>query len=272
MSTTEGLSHDDGAVPASAARMYDYYLGGSHYLPVDEELAERVVQLLPQTPMIMRANRAFLRRAVRMCAASGIRQFLDLGAGIPTQGPVHEVARAVRPDARVVYVDNDDAAVRQSRELLQGVPFSAAIHGDLRDADAVLSDADVVSLIDFDEPVALLFLSVLQFIPDSDDPFGVVEAYRDALAPGSHLVISHATDEGIGGHAGRITDIYAQSENPIRYRRSADVLRFFGDFHLCEPGLVHIPRWRPEGTGEEREHVGQVLGAAGVGIKLGATV
>ncbi|TYR62727.1 SAM-dependent methyltransferase [Streptomyces parvus] len=267
MRDTEWIPQGVDPERASAARMYDYYLGGQHHLPADVELAERVMDLLPQTPLIMRANRAFLQRAVRYCADAGIRQFLDVGAGIPTQGPVHEVARSIAPEARVVYVDNDDAAVLHSRELLRQDTLSAAIRGDLRDVEAILTDPDVKSLIDFDEPVALLFLSVLQFIPDGDDPFGALDRYRDALAPGSRLVLSHATDEGLTEQAEEITDIYARSENPIRYRSQEAVLCFFGDFELCEPGLVHIPRWRPDGTDEEQAHLGQVLGAAGVGVK-----
>ncbi|MEJ8651946.1 SAM-dependent methyltransferase [Streptomyces sp. MS1.AVA.3] len=267
MRDTEWIPQGIDRERASAARMYDYYLGGQHHLPADVELADRVMELLPQTPLIMRANRSFLRRAVRFCAHAGIRQFLDVGAGIPTQGPVHEVARALHPEARVVYVDNDDAAVLHSRELLREDQHSTAVQGDLRDVEGVLAHPDVTSLIDFEEPVALLFLSVLQFIPDRDDPYGAVAKYRDALVPGSRLVLSHATDEGLAEQAEEITDIYARSENPIRYRRPEAVLRFFGDFELCDPGLVHIPRWRPDGTDEEQVHLGRVLGAAGVGIK-----
>lgn len=252
---------------ANAARMYDYYLGGEHNLPADVELARQVIALLPETPLIMRANRAFLQRAVKFCARKGIRQFLDLGSGIPTQGPVHEVARAIQSDTRVVYVDNDEEAVLHSHELLYKDPLSVAIREDLREVENILCDQAVTKLIDFKKPVALLFLSVLQFIPDDDDPAGVVAKYRDALAPGSYLVLSHATDEGLAEQAPEITKIYARSESPIRYRNRESVLRFFDGFELCEPGLVHISRWRPESTVREREHTERVRGAAGVGVK-----
>ncbi|MFD4833952.1 SAM-dependent methyltransferase [Streptomyces uncialis] len=256
---------------ASAARMYDYYLGGTHHLPADVELARQVVELLPETPLIMRANRAFLQRAVRYCAGAGIRQFLDIGSGIPTQGPVHEVARATDPGIKVVYVDNDDAAALHAAELLADDPLSEAVQGDLRDVDGVLGHPGVRRLIDFDEPVALLFLSVLQFIPDEDDPRALVARYRDALAPGSHLALSHATDEGLTAQAPGITEIYSRSANPIRYRSRDFVLGLFDGFDLVRPGLAKLMEWRPDGTPEERELAARVHGAAGVGVKPRST-
>ncbi|RAY16156.1 hypothetical protein DPM19_04325 [Actinomadura craniellae] len=252
---------------ASAARVYDYYLGGTHHFPADRELAEQVISLLPKTPAIMRANRAFLRRAVTFCAATGIDQFLDLGSGIPTSGPVHEVARDIRPDARVVYVDSDEVAVAHARELLRDDPQTTVLHADLREVERVMGAPELHGLLDLERPVAVLLLSVLQFVPDEDDPAGVVAAYRDRIAVGSHLVLSHATAEGLTEQASAITDLYARSENPIRYRPTEQVRRMFEGFGLVEPGLVHLPQWRPDGSAEALRHLEQVHGAAGVGIK-----
>ncbi|RCV52079.1 SAM-dependent methyltransferase [Marinitenerispora sediminis] len=268
MTTPDALPAGIDATKASAARMYDYYLGGTHNLPVDRELADQVIALLPKTPLIMRANRLFLRRAVDYCARAGVRQFLDLGAGIPTEGPVHEVARAVHPDARVVYVDNEEAATIHGREILRGDAGCGVVHADLRDAQSVLDHPETRRLIDFSEPVAVLLLSVLQFVPDEDDPAGVVAAYRDRLRPGSRLALSHATDEGMTEQSSDITAIYARSANPIRYRPIEAVRAMFAGFDLVEPGLTHIPAWRADPADHAGAPLlGRVHGAAGVGVK-----
>src|SRR2546421_865213 len=154
----------------SAARIYDYWLGGSHNFAVDREMARQVTSLVPETPLIMQANRAFLHRAARFLVESGIRQFLDIGSGIPTLGNVHEVVQKAIPDAPVVYVDIDPVAVTHSRHILAGNERVAVIQEDLRRPDRILAHPDATRLLDLDQPVALLLLAVLHFIPDDDDP------------------------------------------------------------------------------------------------------
>ncbi|SHE53785.1 SAM-dependent methyltransferase [Streptoalloteichus hindustanus] len=251
----------------SAARVYDYYLGGSHNFAVDRELAAEAVQLWPDLPRIMRTNRAFLRRAVRYCLASGIRQFLDLGSGIPTVGNVHEVAQAVDPGCRVVYVDLDPVAVVHSRAILPREGRTAVVHGDLRDPDAVLAAPAVRELLDPDEPLALLMVAVLHFVQDADDPAAVVARYAEEMAPGSHLVLSHATHEGRPERAEPHQRLYARTRTPMRMRSHAEVAALLDGFELVEPGLVPLPRWRPEVGDAADDHPERFAGYAGVGRK-----
>ncbi|OFE10319.1 hypothetical protein AWH04_26110 [Rhodococcus erythropolis] len=259
----------DEPVHASAARMYDYYLGGTHNFAVDRQRAEEVIALLPITPMIMRANRQFLRRAVRFCAEQGVNQFLDLGAGIPTEGPVHEVVASVTSDYRVLYVDSEEAAAVYGREILGSDPRCAFLHADICDTDAVLDSPEAKGLLDLSQPVAVLLFSVLQFVPDAADPWGVVARYRDRLAEGSHLALSHATAEGLQAQSGDVTAIYSKTDNPIRYRSDEDVYAMFEGFKLVEPGMTRIPEWCRPGNELDGEYVGKVFGLAGVGVKAG---
>ena len=230
----------------SAARIYDYYLGGSHNFAVDREFAERAIELWPQLPEIMRENRAFLGRAVRYLVGQGITQFLDLGSGIPTIGNVHEVAQSENADARVVYVDTDPVAATLSRSLLAGVPNTAIVQADLRDVDAVLSATETRQLLDLSAPTAVLMIAVLHFVPDSDDPAGIVARYRSALAPGSYLALSHATHEGEPGQAGPHMALYARTGTPMTMRSRADVETIIDGFEPVAPGIVYFPQWRPD--------------------------
>jgi len=230
----------------SAARIYDYYLGGSHNFAVDREFAERAIELWPQLPEIMRENRAFLGRAVRYLGGQGITQFLDLGSGIPTIGSVHEVAQRENADARVVYVDTDPVAVTLSRSLLAGVPNTAIVRADLRDVDAVLSAAETRQLLDLSAPTAVLMIAVLHFVPDSDDPAGIVARYRSALAPGSYLALSHATHEGEPGQADPHMALYARTGTPMTMRSRAEVEAILHGFDPVPPGIVYFPQWRPD--------------------------
>ena len=173
------------AVP-SVARMYDYYLGGMHNFAVDRRMADQGAAAWPGLPRIMRANRAFLGRAVRHLTATGIRQFLDVGSGIPTAGNVHEVAHAADPTCRVVYVDVDPVAVSHSRALLAEIPNATAIRGDFRDIDRILADPATTELIDFTEPVAVLLVALLHFIGDDAEPAATIARIRDLIAPGSY--------------------------------------------------------------------------------------
>jgi O-methyltransferase involved in polyketide biosynthesis len=244
------------AVP-NPARIYDYLLDGKDNYPADREVAEQVMAIAPVAREAVRDNRAFLRRAVRFLAAdAGVRQFIDLGSGLPTQGNVHEIAQATAPDARVVYVDNDAMVVTHSRALLAG-DGSLAIQADLRDPDAVLKEPEVGELIDLDRPVALLLLAILHFVPDEQDPAGIVARYRDALPPGSWLALSHGTrdipvradlsPEEMVEMGAKVERLYQQTTASIVTRSRAQVERFFDGFELVEPGLVEIQRWRPDG-------------------------
>ncbi|WP_205752242.1 SAM-dependent methyltransferase [Cryptosporangium phraense] len=226
----------------SAARVYDYYLGGSHNFAVDRAMAEQAIRILPELPANMRANRAFLRRAVRFMIANGVRQFLDLGSGIPTVGNVHEVALSESADARVVYVDNDPVAVAHSQSILEQVPEATIVRADVTDPDAVLAAAH--PKLDFDQPIGVLMVALLHFVPD--DPRGLIARYRDAVVPGSYLAISHGTADQQGDRGSKMEALYSRSANPLVSRDRATIEGFFAGFELLEPGVVFVPRWRPD--------------------------
>ncbi|MEU6155162.1 SAM-dependent methyltransferase [Actinosynnema sp. NPDC047251] len=250
----------------SAARVYDYYLGGAHNFAADREMARQAIGMWPELPLIMQANRAFLRRAVEYCAAHGVHQFLDLGSGIPTVGNVHEVARNADPTAHVVYVDNDPIAVTYSRTILGDDRQTSAVQEDLRHPDAVL--AAVRDLLDLSRPVAVMMVAVLHFVTDEDGPADIVAAYRDAVPSGSHLVISHATHDGQDTQADTHQDLYRQrTATPMTMRSHDQVLRFFDGFDVVEPGVVHLPLWRPASREDVGDHPERFAGLAAVGRK-----
>lgn len=248
----------------SVARVYDYYLGGSHNFEVDREFAARVLDVLPEMAAVARQNRAFLRRVVRLLRAHGIDQFLDLGSGIPTAGNVHEIAAATGDDARVLYVDNDPIAVSHSRALLEGDDRTEVLAADLTDPRAVLEAPLTRRHLDRGRPLAVLLVSVLHFVGDEQRPAEVVRAYMDAAPPGSFLVITHASDVGNSG-ATEAQTVYnrGRSPNPMRMRDAAEVRALFGDLPLLDPGVVRIPQWRPEpGTGTAMEDYPGLAGVA----------
>ncbi|MFI2629252.1 SAM-dependent methyltransferase [Streptomyces collinus] len=256
----------DISVP-SVSRMYDYYLGGSHNFEVDREAARRAMEFMPGLPKIMQANRAFMRRAVRYAAGQGITQFLDIGSGIPTFGNVHEVAQAARPGAHVVYVDHDPVAVAHSQAVLEANDDAGVVAADLRKPQEILRSPEVERLIDLNQPVALLLVAILHFVEDEDDPYGAVAELREALAPGSLLVLTHASYEGIPlppERAGGAVDVYEDIRNPLIMRSREEIARFFEGYDMVEPGLVAMPRWRPD-TAPEDEDPFAFSGFAGVG-------
>src|SRR5947209_2640027 len=232
----------------SPARVYDCYLGGTHNFPADRAVAAPAIAAMPQLPEIMRANRAFMRRAVRMVAGEGVDQFLDLGAGIPTEGNVHEIARQVQPGARVVYVDVDPVAVIHSRSILAGDPQSGVVEADLLQADRVLADPVVTGLLDLSRPVCLLMVAVLHFVPDSPQLRDALRRYREALAPGSYLVLSHATAEAQPKETAKVADLYTKVSKPLVPRGRAELAELLDGWDLVEPGLSHGPDWRPDPT------------------------
>jgi hypothetical protein len=236
--------------PATAARMYDYYLGGIHNFPADRAAAKAVVARLPDVPMVARANRGFLGRTVRHLIAAGVRQFLDIGSGIPTEGNVHEIAQAAASGSRVVYADIDPVAVSDCLELLHGNPRATAVRGDLRTPQAILEHRSVRNLLDFTQPVGLLLAAVLHFVPDDPQVYAVVADLVAALPPGSYLAISHGAAETFQPSAAEATAAAAvyrtQTATPGKPRTRADVQRFFIGLHLIDPGVVWVHEWHPD--------------------------
>ncbi|MFF2850936.1 SAM-dependent methyltransferase [Streptomyces sp. NPDC058001] len=258
----------DISVP-SVSRIYDYYLGGSHNFEVDREAARKAMEFLPGLPKIMQANRAFMRRAVRFAVDEGVTQFLDIGSGIPTFGNVHEVAQAASPGAHVVYVDHDPVAVAHSQAVLNGNEEADVLMGDLRKPREILTAEQVDRLIDLDRPVALLLVAVLHFVEDADDPYAAVAELRDALAPGSLFIVTHAAYEGIPvqqEQAAGTVNVYKNIRNPLIMRTREEIARFFEGYDMVEPGLVPMSRWRPD-TAPEEEDPYSSSGFVGVGRK-----
>ncbi|MGI5452335.1 SAM-dependent methyltransferase [Streptomyces sp. CA-249302] len=232
---------------ASVARMYDAMLGGQHNFAIDREAVAAFSAIDPQVRTLARANRAFLGRAVRFLAAAGVRQFIDLGSGIPTQGNVHEVAQSASPGARVVYVDNDPVAVAHSGSLLADNPDAAIVDADIRRPADILAAPQVRKLIDFEQPVAVLMNAILHFVSPEEDPAGIVTAFRDAVPVGSWLAMSHGTNQDRPDTAAAVGQLYrARAASPVTPRSHDEILGLFDGFDLAEPGLVHVPLWRPD--------------------------
>jgi SAM-dependent methyltransferase len=253
---------------ANVARVYDYLLGGSHNFLADQDVARALAAVQPEIRAIAWANRKFLGRAVRFLSQTGIRQFLDIGSGIPTNGNVHEIAQATDSSARVVYVDVDQVAIAHSRAILADSPNAAIVESDLRAPDKILAHEQTRRLLDFTEPVALLLVSVLHYVADADDPWRVMEELRDALAPGSYLVICHGTSDDRPEMMQAAERVFNRSVTTQGHARSrAEILRFFGDFELVEPGLVHMPLWRPDSPADVPSDPAKFWCLAGVARK-----
>jgi hypothetical protein len=266
--SADWASGDLDAERPSAARVYDFYLGGSHNFQADREMARRAIEMWPELPQIMQANRAFLRRAVTFLLDRGIRQFLDIGSGIPTVGNVHEVAQAAAPEARVVYVDIDPVAVTHSRAILSGNDRTEVVQADLRDVDAVLGDPRTTRLLDLSEPVGVLMVALLHFVPREANPEAIVQRYRDRMAPGSHLVVSHATHEGQPEQAGPHTALYRRTGTPMTMRSRTEIAALFAGFELVEPGVVFLPQWRPDPGTDPDDRPERFTGFAAVGRRV----
>ncbi|WP_158847120.1 SAM-dependent methyltransferase [Saccharothrix deserti] len=253
----------------SIARVYDYWLGGAHNFAVDRAVGDKVLADVPVLKSVILNHRAFLRRAVRFMLSQGIRQFLDLGSGIPTVGNVHEIAQSTDPDARVVYVDVDPVAVAHSRAILTGNELVNVLQTDVRDAKQVLESTEVQSLLDFDRPIGVLMVALLHFVPDSDDPHGIVADYRDAIPSGSFLAISHAGyEEGEWDPAwDDAKTTYNRGVSEMTYRRKQEVQALFDGFELVEPGVARLPLWRPESPDDLDENSAHFLSFGAVGRK-----
>src|SRR4051812_39079609 len=228
------------------ARVYDYILGGRLNYAVDRMFADQVLAAQPNARERAQLNRQWLRRAIRFGMDQGIRQFLDIGSGMPTVGHVHEVAHAIDPTARIVYVDNEPVAVAHSEIVLEDNDNAAMVHADAEFPDDVLEHDTTEMMLDLDQPIMVVMALFVHFIPDSRDPARLIAAYRDALAPGSYLALSSATYEQQSEGTTRAVEMYKQSANPVT-PRSADELRALVDgFEVVDPGIVFIPEWRPE--------------------------
>jgi SAM-dependent methyltransferase len=230
------------------ARMYDYFLGGSHNFAADRTTAAQVEATVPWIIAAVRANRLFLNRAVRFCVDDGVDQFLDLGSGIPTVGHVHEVAQEAAPQARVAYVDVEPVTVASAAALLAGNPRTSITAADMRDPDAVLDAPGVRDLLDLSRPVALLTVAVLHYLTDEDDPVGLVERYRRRLAPGSLHVLSHPTADHDPSPVAGATRVYRTTATPMTVRPRHRIEEMLRGTELVAPGLVDATQWRPQDT------------------------
>jgi hypothetical protein len=247
----------------SAARIYDFLLGGGHNFASDRAVGEQVLKVQPNGRQIAASNRAFLRRAVHFMVDEGITQFLDLGSGIPTVGNVHEVAQEADPESRVVYVDHDEVAVAHSQLLLAGNERATVVSADLCEPEQVLALPAVHDLLDLSRPVGLLMVAVFHFVADDRDPTGIVARYRDAIAPGSLLALSHLTADQMPGEMAAVVEAMKHSRDPMYFRPYAEVAALFDGFEVVEPGVVDAPYWRADpGVGGGQQGV-----YAGVGRK-----
>jgi hypothetical protein len=249
------------------ARMYDYFLDGTHNFEADRQAGERIIAMYPDAKLSTQANRAFLRRAVTFLCEQGITQFLDIGSGIPTVGNVHEIAQALCPEARVVYVDVDPVAVAYGQHLLEGTGNTITIEGDIRQPDEILEHADVRRLIDFTQPVAVLMVALLHFVPNDNEARQVAQQIYSALPAGSYAVISHVTHEYLTPEVRAKSEaVYARSTNPSKLRSRDEIAELFGRLELIEPGLVFVPLWRPDGASDaliDRPEAAMFLGGVG---------
>ena len=246
------------------ARVYDYALGGCHNFTVDREFMERAELAFPGAKQGARANRAFLGRAVHWLVGAGIRQFLDLGSGIPTLGNVHEVAEWSVPDARVMYVDIDPVAVAHTRAMLAGHPHVGVLQADLRRPAEIIGHPDVRYLLDFHAPMAVIMSSVLHFIPDADDPFTIVAQLRNAIVPGSYIALSHGSPppERLAEYE-TLRKLVRQTPASFHPRSREQIARLLEGLELVEPGLVPVADWHPDRDEDASSYVSSLLAAVG---------
>jgi O-methyltransferase involved in polyketide biosynthesis len=256
------LTADANVDEPSIARLYDYLLGGTHNLEIDRKLARKVLAAAPGVVLLMRENRKFLRRMVRHAVESGVDQFLDIGAGIPTRGSVHETAQSINPNVRIAYIDVDHVAIAHGAALLADNPNATSVLASFLDPKSVLDNSHITALIDLNRPVAVLILNLIHFFSD-DKVLPALAEFRDRVAPGSLLAISTAT--GTNDLANAISDIYLEEYGDFAVRTREQILALFGDFELLEPGLVFPTQWRPErnkDVGAHPERYSSVVGVA----------
>lgn len=249
----------------NSARMYDWFIGGKHNYAIDRLAGEQTLKILPSAAWLCVQNRRWLQRAVRYAAEQGMRQFLDLGSGMPTEGHVHEIARSVVPDARVVYVDNEPVAIGHSEIMLEDVPDVAMVAADLTNVDYVVNHPTTRELLDFSQPMMLILAAMLHFVPPEGAPERIVAGYRKHLAPGSLLAMSHDSGDDQGEELFQVQELYKGTTNPVFFRSRAEFGAFFDGFELVDPGVVWTPQWRPDDPAEVPEHPEKAVLLAGVG-------
>ena len=231
----------------NAARIYDYLLGGKDNFAADRQAATQLLQVLPHSARACRDNRAFLQRSVRFLASAGVRQFLDIGTGLPTMGAVHEVAQEIAPRCRVAYVDNDPVVLTHARALLATHPGVIVAPGDLTDPQAIVGSQAICAHLDLTRPVAVLLVAVLHFVDDAHHPDKIVQDLADALAPGSYLAVTHVTADHVSKQASVTAQgVYGAASAAVTPRTRAEVTRFFNGLELIKPGVVDITSWHPE--------------------------
>ncbi|MCK9904798.1 SAM-dependent methyltransferase [Frankia sp. Cpl3] len=249
----------------SVARVYDAILGGKDNFPVDRAIAEELVAFVPDGREAAIYNRAVLGRGVRYLAEQGIRQFIDLGSGLPTARNTHQVAQEIIPEARVIYVDNDPIVLAHGRALLAENRYTTVITADVRQPEEILSHPDLRSLIDFDQPVGLLMLGIIHHLNDEEDPDGLVARYRNAVTAGSYLFLTHFVDHGTQTddlQKAILTDL-----GTGRFRTLEEITAYFDGLELVEPGVVYNPLWRPDGPPPETLRLTEKLIGGGIGRK-----
>ncbi|MDT3438096.1 SAM-dependent methyltransferase [Pseudofrankia sp. BMG5.37] len=257
---------------AHSARMYDYYLGGKDNFPADRQAAEQVRTTMPEVVHGAVQNRAFLVRAIRYLAAeAGLRQFLDIGTGIPTSPNLHEVAQVVAPTSRLVYVDNDPIVLAHARALLTSRPEGATAYldADFRDPQRILTAPELLETLDLTRPIGLSLGALLPFIPEQADPEGIVRQLIDALPSGSYLTVTYLTTDFSPDQVAKTVDIYRAQNIPVHPRTHDEILRFFDGLDVVDPGVTPLHRWRPDATvvdSPEAEEGGR-LAYAGVARK-----
>lgn len=258
------MSHSFDPVTPSPARIYDYLLGGKDHFPADREAAEAVRQAFPDTERLARANRQFLVTSVEYCAALGIRQFIDIGTGIPTAPTVADIARQGQPDARIVGVDNDPVVLAHDRAMVETRDGVRIIEGDVRQPEEILSHPVTQEVIDFEKPVAVLLVALLHFVSGTEAPRRIMRAFSGVLAPGSRVVLSHAcSSDSDVVIVQRLAAVYARATSPAVFRSAAEIRDLFEGLRLVDPGLVDVQDWprladRPSGSRRVR-----VLGGVG---------
>jgi O-methyltransferase involved in polyketide biosynthesis len=271
------ISNQEPAVPEfdvstpNVARMYDYYLGGKDNFAADREAAERALSVAPELRVGALENRRFLHRVIRFLVGAGVRQFVDLGCGLPTQGNVHEVAQSLAPDTRVVYVDNDPVVIAHGRGLRPRDGQVTVIQADVREPGPLLADPAFTAMIDTSQPVAFLLIALLHVIPDDDVAATIVRRVRETMSPGSYLAIAHAVSDLRPDVTARLATLYQDSKAITGPRRAnlrthADIVPYFDGLELVEPGLVYLPQWRPDAGAAEVEP-GAVWALGGVARK-----
>ncbi|WP_042432609.1 SAM-dependent methyltransferase [Streptacidiphilus anmyonensis] len=253
-----------------SARMYDYYLGGKDHFEVDAQAAERVAAAFPSVFTSARENRAFMHRATRVLAREhGIRQWLDIGTGIPTEPNLHQVAQAVAPSARVVYADNDPLVLKYAERLMRSMPEgrTAYLEADVNDPESLLDSPELSEVLDLEQPVALSLNALLHFVPDAQDPHRIVRVLLEALPSGSALAISHSTPDFDPVSWEKVQDIYNGSGTPVQFRSRKEVAGFFEGLDLLEPGVAVGHRWRPDAISAQTPTDAEVSLWVAVGIK-----